>query len=315
MVQIQILMGVYEGTAHLEAQLQSLVSQDHSNWNLHISDDSSTKTSWQMIDKFFTTQSQTDDQTGVSNSPYVKITQGPCAGFAANYIHMIRAFGDGFVALADQDDIWHPDKLSRAIAALADIPADVPALYCARSIYWDGRNKKRLSAPFRRAPSFSNALIENIAQGNTVVLNPAATRLARAAAAQIKDVFVHDWWLYALISGAGGRIISDNGAGVLLYRQHRKNLIGSGQGIKAQIIRKGQVLRGKLTERLNQNDAALQACYSYLTPENKERHRQFVLARKSTLPQRITGLYRLGIYRQHPLGTLGFRGASFLGRA
>lgn len=102
---------------------------------------------------------------------------------------------------------------------------------------------------------------------------------------------------------------------MLLYRQHRKNLIGSGQGIKAQIIRKGQVLRGKLTERLNQNDAALQACYSYLTPENKERHRQFVLARKSTLPQRITGLYRLGIYRQHPIGTLGFRGASFLGRA
>jgi glycosyltransferase involved in cell wall biosynthesis len=315
MVQIQILMGVYEGTAYLKAQLQSLVDQDHSDWKLYVSDDSPNAISRQMIGDFFTSQSETSHGTGSKESSCVQVTQGARMGFAANYMHMIETSSDGFLALADQDDIWCPDKLSRALAGLADVPADVPALYCARSMYWDGQDKKRLSVPFRRAPSFRNALVENIAQGNTIVLNPAAARLARAAAPQVKEVFAHDWWLYLLISGAGGTIVSDNGPAVLLYRQHPENLIGSGQGIKAQIMRKSLVLRGQLTERLDLNDAALNACSSYLTPENGEYHAQFTLARKSTLPRRLLGLYALGIYRQHPFGTFGFLGASLLGRA
>lgn len=323
MVQVQILMGVYEGAPFLKAQLQSLVDQDHNAWHLHVSDDSPTAKSRQVIDDFFGAQSPAKDSVDRQNPPTgdntVDITQGPRAGFAANYMHMIKTSADGFIAFADQDDIWCPNKLSRALAALEAVPADVPALYCARSIYWDGQDKKRLSAPFRRAPSFRNALIENIAQGNTIVLNPAAARLARAAAVQTKEVFAHDWWLYLLISGSGGTIIGDNGSGVgtgvLLYRQHHENLIGSGQGIGAQIMRKSQVLQGKFTARLDLNDAAMHACRSYLTPENADCHARFALARKGTLPRRLAGLRKLGVYRQHPLGTFGFWGATFLGRA
>ena len=35
-------------------------------------------------------------------------------------------------AFCDQDDVWLPDKLQRAIQALATVEGDVPAIYCSR---------------------------------------------------------------------------------------------------------------------------------------------------------------------------------------
>ncbi|SMX26820.1 Putative glycosyltransferase EpsE [Pelagimonas phthalicica] len=311
MTQVQILMGVYEGAPYLQAQLQSLLDQSHGDWHLHVSDDSPTPESRDVIQRFF---AQTPDR--------LSLRAGPRAGFAANFMSLIRQLppksgaGSGdMVAFADQDDVWFADKLARAVAALQEVPAEIPALYCARSRYWDGGDSYQESAPFARPPGFRNALIENIAQGNTIVLNPAAAELARAASAEVVAVFAHDWWLYQLIIGAGGQVIADNGAPVLGYRQHGGNVLGSGQGLRAQMARKAKVLAGGFRDRLDLNDAALIACQRWLTPENAALHRAFMQARRAPLPRRLRDLNALGLYRQRPLSTFGFWGASLIGRA
>lgn len=306
---VTILMGLYNGAAHLGPQLQSLADQTDPAWRLVVSDDGSTDGSAADVAAF-----------GAHVPQDVHLIKGPRRGFAANYMAMIAALepAPGLIAFADQDDVWLPDKLARArahLAHLAETEPDIPALYCARRWIWQAARDSRQATPLpRRAPAFRNALIENIAPGNTLVLNPAAARLARAAAARTGDVFAHDWWLYLLITGAGGRVIVDHGPPCLLYRQHGDNAIGGQTGAAAQIRRKLKVLQGAFRDRLAGNLAAMLAIEDLLTPENAHIARRFAAARQAALPARLTGLAGVAPYRQTSAGTLGFWGAALLGR-
>lgn len=303
---ITILMGVYNGAGMLAAQLQSFADQSDRDWRLVASDDGSTDGSDALIAEF----------AGGIAQPVEQI-RGPGRGFSANYMAMIAGLepGCGPVAFADQDDIWLPDKLARARTALAGCDPARPALYCARRWLWQEEGDRRVATPpSTRAPSFRNALIENIAPGNTVVLNAAAARLARMAAPRTGAVFAHDWWLYLLISGAGGQVVADDGPPCLLYRQHEGNLIGGGAGLAAQAGRKRAVLRGAFAERLAGNLAAMRSIEDLLTPENARIARDFDAARRAALPARLAGLMRVAPYRQRRLGSFGFWGAALLGR-
>ncbi|OED50704.1 hypothetical protein AB838_01140 [Rhodobacteraceae bacterium (ex Bugula neritina AB1)] len=299
-------MGVYDGAELLPAQLRSFADQSDPDWRLVCSDDGSSDGSDDVIAGF---------AEGVAQE--VVQIPGPGRGFSANYMSMIAGLEPecGLVALADQDDVWLPEKLARARAALAHIAPEQPALYCARRYLWDADTDARVATPAAlRAPSFRNALIENIAPGNTVVLNVAAARLARVAALRTGAVFAHDWWLYLLITGAGGPVICDDGPPCLLYRQHSGNLIGGGAGLQAQAARKLKVLQGAFADRLAGNLAAMQEIEDMLTPENAAVARAFEVARRAALPARLAGLRRVGPYRQTRMGSFGFWGAALLGR-
>lgn len=302
-VKVQILMGVHEGDDHLETQLNSLAEQTHRNWDLLASDDSTTTNSRARLGDFARAVSQP-----------VHVLDGPKQGFAANYLHLIRKAEPGWIAFADQDDLWLPDKLERAVGMLKEHPSDQPALYCARIATWDGAERQIPSPALARTPGFRNALIENVAQGNTILLNPAATALAKLGADRVGSVFTHDWWLYLLIAGSGGQILFDQGPPALLYRQHANNVIGAGHGLRAQMMRKIAVLRGAFADRIELNISALIACQELLTTENFAQLQGFAVARKKTLPARLAAFKRLGLYRQRRLGTLGFWGAALFGR-
>ncbi|RFP90966.1 glycosyltransferase [Rhodobacteraceae bacterium 63075] len=302
MTDIQILMGVCDGADYLPDQLRSLSDQGHEAWRLLVSDDSRDDRSREVIDGFKEHAAQE-----------VRLAEGPGRGFAANYMALIAQSEPGMLAFADQDDVWMPDKLARAASALSGVRGDIPALYCARVRPWDGTRRWRPTPPLARAPGFANALVENIAMGNTIVLNARAAALARALAPRVGPVFAHDWWLYQLVSGVGGTVIHDDGAPVVLYRQHGGNAIGVGRGLAAQLRRKRAVLKGALAERLDLNTAALRAARAQLTPQNAALLDAFEAAR---LRRGLSGLREmsgLGLYRQRRLGTAGFFGAVTLG--
>jgi hypothetical protein len=56
---------------------------------------------------------------------------------------------------------------------------------------------------FVRAPTFQNALVQNIGGGNTMVFNRAARLALRATRADVALVS-HDWWTYQVVTGIGG---------------------------------------------------------------------------------------------------------------
>ena len=72
--------------------------------------------------------------------------------------------------------------------------------------------------------SFANSLVQNIASGNTIVLNRAAKQLITETAKNAA-LISHDWWCYIMVSGAGGKIHYDPEV-TIKYQQHSKNTIG-----------------------------------------------------------------------------------------
>jgi glycosyltransferase involved in cell wall biosynthesis len=298
---VTILMGLHNGAAHLGDQLHSLEAQRHADWRLIVSDDGSTDDGPALVRAF-----------AARHPPgRVRLVTGPGRGVARNYLFLLGALPEapGWVAFADQDDIWLPERLERGIAALLALPggaAAAPALHCARTlIFRQDPRRTRLSPPRPRPPGFRNALVQNIAAGNTILLNPAAARLLRAAAPRTAAVVVHDWWAYLLISGAtDGRILHDDRP-ALLYRQHGGNLIGANDGLGARLHRLRQLLAGTMRDWTDVNLAALAAAEPWLSAEAKETVARLRALRATPgLAARLADFRRLGLYRQTRASTL-----------
>jgi glycosyltransferase involved in cell wall biosynthesis len=290
---VAILMGTRNGARFLGDQLASIAGQSHRDWRLVVSDDGSTDATRAILATFAA-------EVGEAR---VEVREGPRRGFAANFLSLagdpgIRA---DFHAFADQDDLWHEDRLARGIARIGGLPADRPALTGGRTRLIDEADAPLgLSPEFRLPPSFENALVQSIAGGNTMLFNAGAKRLFEAVPGVA--VVAHDWWAYQLVAGAGGTVLYDPEPFVL-YRQHAGNLIGKNQGMRAQGRRLRLLLAGQMAEWTDTNLAALERAAPLLTPEARAKMALLRRARGQGLFNRLRHLRRLSLYRQTRAGT------------
>lgn len=293
---VTILMAVRDGAAHLPEQLASIAAQSHRNWHIHASDDGSGDGSGMVLRGF------------AARGGALTLLEGPRQGAAANFLSLIRHLGQcgtapGWTAFSDQDDVWHPDRLARGLAALSTVAAGTPALFCSRLTITDpGLRPLRLSPSRPRAPGFRNALVQNIAAGNTLLLNPAAARLICAAAREVAEIVVHDWWIYQVVTGAGGVVVHDDRA-LVLYRQHGANQIGANDTARARARRMMMILQGHFRSWNEINIRALRGSAHRLTAENRTVLEEFARMRESRNPlDRLRRFRRLGLYRQNVEG-------------
>ncbi|MGQ0565154.1 MAG: glycosyltransferase [Gemmobacter sp.] len=302
---VTILMGVWQGAAHLHDQLDSFAGQSHADWHLVASDDGSRDAGPALIAAF----------ADARPAGQVRLVQGPARGHEANYLSLLRMLPPvpGWVAFSDQDDVWLPDRLSRGIAALTGIAG--PALYCSRSfITSNALQGRRLSPPRPHPPSFRNALVQNIAAGNTILLNPAAAALLATSSHRIAGFVVHDWWAYLLVTGAGGTVVHDDQP-TILYRQHGGNAIGSNDGTGARLRRLRQVVAGDFRAWNDINAAALAACTDMLSSEARAVLADWQAMRATRgLILRLRRLRRLCLYRQTRASTAALWFAAVIGR-
>lgn len=245
----------------------------------------------------------------------VTLQGGPRKGFVKNFMSLIcePALHADYYALSDQDDIWHPNKLERAVKWLREVPEGQPALYCTRTELIDGAGQPIGFSPlFNRPPAFANALMQNVAGGNTMVMNNAARNLLVEAGAD-NDVVAHDWWIYIVVSACGGLVHYDSEPS-LRYRQHGDNLIGANAGLGARLLRIKMLFQGHLKTWTNQHIQALSPLLPRLTPVNRRIYDRFISARQRSLLPRVVGIRRSGVYRQTLLGNLGLLAAALTNR-
>jgi glycosyltransferase involved in cell wall biosynthesis len=300
-------MGLYLGAPFLPDQLASIAAQSHRNWALIAADDSPRDDG---------SAGLIADFAAAHPGHAISLRPGARAGFARNFLTLLQAVPAGmpYAALCDQDDVWFPDKLARAVAMLARVPGDEPAIYCAATVICDeDLHRIGLSAPFARPPDFRNALVQSIGGGNTMVLNRAAIDLAAAAAAEAPDPVAHDWWLYQLVTGCGGRVLRDPEP-ALYYRQHGDNLIGANLSAMARAARLLALLGGRFRRWNDTGLAALGASRHRLTPEAQTVLARFEAARRGPVRRRLRALAASGVYRQGRAGTAALWIACLIGR-
>jgi glycosyltransferase involved in cell wall biosynthesis len=290
---VTILLCTRNGGQFLEEQLASIASQSYPHWHIIASDDGSTDTTLSVLGSFVARH---------GDARRAEIRKGPDRGPTANFLSLAADPGiDGnYFAYCDQDDIWYSDKLARAVVWLGSVPADVPALYCARTNLIDAGGRQIGRSPlFHKAPDFRNALVQSLAGANTMVFNRAARALLIAAGNC--DVVAHDWWTYLLVSGAGGAVHYDP-TPTVAYRQHQANQFGANSGFLAVIWRLAMFLRGEWTRWNDRNAAELARCSVLLTAINRERLAAFSVLRRGSLRQRLRAWRQLGLYRQTRAG-------------
>jgi glycosyltransferase involved in cell wall biosynthesis len=211
---VEVLMSTYEGAAYIPEQVKSVLVQTHSRLRLVIRDDGSRDSTRAVLRELV------DD-------PRVVLREGENVGLPQAFFRMMEDSGDDadLWALCDQDDVWVPEKVERAVTALRDV--DGPALYCARVHVVDEDLAPLYPHELPlRGPSFANALVQNIALGCTIVLNRPARDLLLGR--WPRECVMHDAWMYLVIAGTG--IVLYDPTLVVLYRQHGRNSVGMGRG-------------------------------------------------------------------------------------
>jgi hypothetical protein len=215
-----------------------------------------------------------------------------------------------FYAFCDQDDIWDEKKLERALNSLAAYPESLPILYCSRTTLVNAENEFIGFSPLHtKAPSFQNALTQNIGGGNTMVFNSAAMRLIRQVSVPDSTIS-HDWWIYLVVSACGGKVIYDR-TPFVRYRQHKENAIGGKARFAARMKR---LLSGAIRESNEQNLKALDRVLPFMPPHHRTLIANFQAARQAPTLLRLRRLRSLGLYRQSTIGSLGFGLAALLNK-
>jgi glycosyltransferase involved in cell wall biosynthesis len=288
---VHILLATYNGEQYLQEQLESIENQTYVNWTLTVSDDGSTDKTLDIIESFSKNVTQK-----------IIVLRGPkLESSTTNFFHLINSApienAKDLYAFCDQDDVWHNDKLERAVAWHAHKCATATRLYCGRTEIVDKHlNFICYSPNFKNNPSFGNALVENIASGNTMVFDQAI--LLGLQKINPKHSVWHDWTTYLVTTGLGGIVFFDYES-CLLYRQHDSNIIGQNNSISSVLHSLIPNVIGRFRRRLGTNQQALIDLYIFLSPTSKETFNNFITMRNS--PSRIRKIimfYKSAIKRQ-----------------
>lgn len=213
---IAVVMSTYNGREFVSDQIESVLAQDVSSLALYVRDDGSTDGTLQILE-------------GYERRGQLTLLRGKNVGVVASFIEAISLVPPEvpYIALCDQDDVWHPDKLSRALEALSSHDGDRPLYYCAEYTFCDAEMHPQSRSQLARGEiRFARMLYENATSGNTCVINRALAERAVRAGAQ--GVYCHDWWL-ALVASALGEVVHDDFS-CLEYRRTGSNASPTGSG-------------------------------------------------------------------------------------
>jgi GT2 family glycosyltransferase len=220
---ISVAMCTYNGRHFLPLQLQSIAAQRRLPDELVICDDGSTDGSDQIAAEF--AQS--------ARFPVRLMKNDIQMGSTRNFDQAISSCQQDVVVLADQDDVWYPDKLRRIEEAFGGATRPIAVFSDADLIDASGRNLgSRLWASF----SFGNREQKRFSDGEALdilIKHPVVTGATMAFRREFRDLLlpipsnhVHDNWISFLLAACGTFLpISEP---LMQYRRHGNQQIGPG---------------------------------------------------------------------------------------
>ena len=211
-MKISIALCTYNGARYLVEQLESFTMQSRQPDELLVCDDGSIDETLAILARF------------KKKAPFeIHIVENQKnLGVVANFQQAVSLCNGELTALADQDDVWLPDKLKNAEQAFLNASNPLKTLYCTRLQYVDWKLATIGHSSIPAKTDFSNAVVENSATGCSVVFGYDIKQ--KFLQANSADMVMHDWWLYLIATGFGNVVYDPRPS--LLYRQHLSNVAG-----------------------------------------------------------------------------------------
>jgi rhamnosyltransferase len=222
---VTILMAAFNGVKWISQQLESILNQQYVSVRIVISVDPSTDGTLELC------QSYATEYPCITVLPQA----GPFGCAARNFFHLLMHVdleNSDYVSLADQDDVWHPGKLHRAVKHLQQ-SGDSGYSSNVIAIWPDGR---RLLLQKAQSQVSCDYWFEAGGPGCTYVLPAAVGRNLQchllALGEKLWSVNFHDWFVYAWVRSQGLSWFIDPVAS-MDYRQHTHNQLGANNNIKS----------------------------------------------------------------------------------
>ena len=269
-----VILCTYNGEKYLEKQIKSIMEQDREDFCLLYSDDGSTdstKAILQSLQEKYGRRMRAFPRPMHSGSP------------AKHFLSILSALAKGeveienleYIFLADQDDEWFPDKLSKTISAIKEeerkFGESLPIL-CHTDCSLVNSKGELLAKSYRRYQKlpgascrFSRLLLQNHVTGASVGINKALLQYCKEIPAEVK---MHDHWL-ALLANCFGEIQYLPYA-TYAYRQHGENVLGAK---KASVLKECEERLAASKEK--DKEDAIHSSYRALFAQGRELKRLF----------------------------------------
>jgi glycosyltransferase involved in cell wall biosynthesis len=220
---ISVALCSYNGAAYLRAQLDSITAQTLIPGEIVVCDDASTDGTIDILRSFVT-------ESAIPARVHVNTER---LGAAKNFEQAVGLCEGDFIALADQDDVWLPEKLAKLHLALESHPGAAYAFCNARLIDADGREiggkplldrrfaRGDISRRFDQRRELDLLLKRDFVYGTTLLFRADLRDLVLPIGAS----WSHDSWIVNMLAlcGYGGVPVLET---LLLYRQHASQASG-----------------------------------------------------------------------------------------
>lgn len=253
---VSVALCTHNGRRFVAGQIQSILTQTTPVSEIVVSDDASTDGTIEIVEEMLAAYPDAARRDVIIRNPVP-------LGVTANFEQAISACSGELIALSDQDDVWHPERIARAAVVFED-PAVLAVHSDARLVDAAG---DPLGVSLLEALEVSDADLRRIADGDAVSafirrnLATGATMMIRARLMDIARPFppawVHDEWL-AMIAALRGGLRLDR-AQLIDYRQHGANEIGVSAPTLRHKVRRVLRPRGDRNRLLAERAAQLEA--------------------------------------------------------
>jgi hypothetical protein len=312
-----VALCTYNGSVFVEEQLRSILDQTVRAQEIVVSDDGSTDGTADIVTRVFAAWQAEHPGAAVS----LRLLRNPAPlGVTANFEQALSSCTGELIALSDQDDVWHPERLARLVAEFASRPGLQLLHTDARLVDAAGKPTGRTllatlgvsaaeQAAVHAGRAFDVLLRRNIVTGATTMLRRELLERARPFPA----AWVHDEWL-AIVAAATGEVDLLEQP-LVDYRQHAGNQIGASSLDAAGKLGRLRAPRTARNVRLLARAAALQERAPLLVPAPSAADLVRINAKlahermRSTLPSLraarippVLQAWRTGAYRSFGLG-------------
>ena len=217
---VSVAMATFNGACYVEAQLRSILEQERPPDEIVVSDGGSHDATVEIVRRVLGAQSSIMSKI---------VADGERLDVTANFARALAVTSGDFIALSDQDDTWHPDRLRRGVEAfdgevllthsdarLVDVDGADMRVRLFDALGVSSRDLERLAGD----EAFALLIRRNVVTGATAMISRRLLDLALP----FPGSWIHDEWL-AAIASAIGRVAPSPDA-LIDYRQHGANAIG-----------------------------------------------------------------------------------------
>jgi len=291
---VEVLLSSYNGEKYIQQQLDSLINQK-GDFNLKISarDDGSRDGTRDVL-KFY------------QNTHNINVTYGDNVGVNASMMLLVQESEKDFdyFAFCDQDDVWFPERIGKAVSALEEYPKGAPVLWsCMEELTDENLIPYSLMPHPKYLGEFNNAVIQNKTAGHTQVFNRSLRDIFIEYPPE--KMYVYDWALYILASAFGTVCYYNKVCGQ--YRQHKSNTIGFETNPLMQIPRRMKKMFGGDLKQITKQISYIYNHFGNMLADEHRRELRLYLENRRNFYRRTKYAFTTKLKRDSALESLQFR--------